>query len=181
MPDGPPLACRTARRLLAALLLRFVLDAVAHVANPPARCLLSSQLIRLAAAAGKYCAESLRLVSRFSRALRDLKDRSRRSFCRPSPDDSPGDTVFCPSLGRPWAHRLEFGIVVSGRSVRSFLLGGCKSVRRFPEELRQGCRKWLVHVRATRFAQPIAPRQTCRRILCSRRVCAYNVQRLAFC
>ena len=77
MPDGPPLACRTARRLLAALLLRFVLDAVAHVANPPARCLSSSQLIRLAAA-GKYCAESLRLVSRFSRALRDLKDRSRR-------------------------------------------------------------------------------------------------------
>ena len=68
MPDGPPLACRTARRLFAALLLlRIVSDAVAHVANPPARSLLSRQLIR-PAARRKYRS---RLIHRFSRALRD--------------------------------------------------------------------------------------------------------------
>ena len=68
MPDGPPLACRTARRLFAALLLlRIVSGAVAHVANPSARSLLSTQLIRLAARR-KYRS---RLIDRFSRALRD--------------------------------------------------------------------------------------------------------------
>ena len=126
MPDGPPLACRTARRLLAALLLRFVLDAVAHVANPPARCLSSSQLIRLAAA-GKY-SPSRCDSSPVSPALCvGPKGPVPPVLLSPSPDDSPGDTVFCPSLGRPWAHRLEFGIVVSGRPVRSFFFSGVAS------------------------------------------------------
>ena len=158
MPDGPPLACRTARRLFAALLLlRIVSDAVAHVANPPARSLLSRQLIR-PAARRKYRS---RLIHRFSRALRDSMTGRSGPFVDRRPMTVPATRfrpVARPSVGgspRTWYRRVRSAralVSSRGSQVRAALPRGdtaadgpypaCRTARRLDAEA-SAARCWV--------------------------------------